>query len=92
MIILNTTQKLDQYRVEVGDTERSTEEIIRDLKSYGEPIIHVTLGKKGAGATAAGSIITLDVTPGVFDEDGLIKKLNETGGCMYQIAVVSKIS
>lgn len=94
MISLSNTQsnseRLDQYRVEVGDTERSVEEIISDIKSYGEPVVGVELARKAAGLTAAGSIITITVAAKSIDEQGLKSKLNEAGGCMYQIASVNK--
>jgi hypothetical protein len=94
VISLNTIQSnsgiLDQYRVEVGDTDRSVEEIIRDIKNYGEPVVRVDLASKAVGLTAAGSVITISVAANSVDEQGLKSKLNEAGGCMYQIASVSK--
>ena len=94
VISLNNTQSnsgtLDQYRVEVGDTERSVEEIISDIKKYGEPVVRVELSSKATGLRAAGSIITISVAADSVDEQSLKSKLNEVGGCMYQIASVSK--
>jgi hypothetical protein len=96
VISLNNTQSnsgiLDQYSVEVGDTERSVEEIISDIKRYGELVVRVELSHKAAGLNAAGSIITISVAANSVDEKGLKSKLNEAGGCMYQIASVSKQS
>lgn len=81
----------DQFRVEIGDTERPVEDIIRDIKSYGEPVIHVELAGKAAGSTAAGSVITIAVTPNSVNEQDLKNKLNEAGGCMYQVISVTKL-
>lgn len=86
----STSKLLDQYRAEIGDTERSVEEIVQDIKVYGEPIVRVELTKKAAGLTAAGSILTITVAADSLDEQALKSKLNEAGGCMYQIASVSK--
>lgn len=88
----NSGAALDQFRVEIGDTERPVEDIIIDIKSYGEPVVFVKLAAKASGATAAGSTIIIEVTPNSVDEQGLKEKLNEAGGCMYQIAAVTKLS
>lgn len=85
----NTT--LDRFRVAIGDTERSAEDIIVDIKSYGEPIVFVKLDAKAAGPTASGSVITIEVTPNSVDEQGLKNKLNEAGGCMYQVVSVTRV-
>lgn len=89
---MGNSHKLEQYRVEVGDTERSAEEIVRDIRSHGEPIVQVTLDAESNGLTAAGSIINIEVTPHVVDEESLKKQLNEAGGCMYQVISVAKLS
>lgn len=82
---------LEQYQLEIGDTERSVEEIIRDLKSNSELVARVKLARKAPGRTAAGSLLTVAV-PQSVDAESLKHKLNANGGCMYQIAAVSKQS
>ena len=81
----------ERYRIQIGDTERSVKEIIADLKNYGEPIIQVTLETKTTGPTAAGSTIIITVAANSLTEQALVNKLNEAGGCMYQIAAVTKL-
>lgn len=81
----------EQYRVYIGDTERSVEEIIADLKNYGEPVIKAVLETKKAGSTAAGSTIIITAAANSLTEQVLERKLNEAGGCMYQIAAVTKL-
>lgn len=88
----NANAALDQFRIEIGDTERPVEDIIIDIKSYGEPIVFVKLDAKAAGPTASGSVITIEVTPNSVDEQGLKNKLNEAGGCMYQVVSVTKVT
>lgn len=82
---------LDQYRVEIGDTERSVEEVINDIKSYGEPVVQVKLAVKATGRTAAGSVLNVALAPASMDERTLKDKLNEAGGCMYQVVSVTKL-
>jgi len=81
----------ERYRIQIGDTERSVEEIIADLKSYGEPVVQVALETKAAGPTAAGSTIIITAAANSLTEQALERKLNEAGGCMYQIAAVTKL-
>lgn len=82
---------VDKYRVEIGDTERSLETVISDLEGYGTPIIRVEVAKAASGHTGAGAVLTVGVKPGSVDEASLKSKLNESGGCMYQIASVAKL-
>lgn len=81
----------ERYRIQIGDTERSVKEIIADLKNYGEPIIQVALETETTGPTAAGSTIIITVAANSLTEQALVNKLNEAGGCMYQIAAVTKL-
>lgn len=81
----------ERYRIQIGDTERSVEEIVADLKNYGEPIIQVALETKTTGSTAAGSTIIITAAADTLTEQTLANKLNQAGGCMYQIAAVTKL-
>ncbi len=81
--------RLAQYQAEIGDTERSVEEIINTIKGYGEPIVAVALNSKAADYTANGSVIDITVKASL-DAQELKQLLNESGGCMYQVTAVNK--
>ncbi|MDU4961264.1 MAG: hypothetical protein E6X17_11480 [Sporomusaceae bacterium] len=78
-----------RYQLEIGDTERPLEEIISELKRQDE-LAAIELVSKAPGRTASGSLLTVTAAQPV-DADSLKHKLNESGGCMYQIAVVNKL-
>ncbi len=86
------THAAERFRLKIGDTERSAEEVVADLKHYGEPVIEAVLETPGTGRTAAGASVILAVSAAGLDEPGLMRKLNEAGGCMYQIASVTKLA
>jgi hypothetical protein len=82
--------KHEHFQIQIGDTERSIEEIIESIRKSDLPIVHIKQVSAAPHQTGSGSTLALELTPEALTEKALKEKLNEYGGCMFQIAAVAK--
>jgi hypothetical protein len=85
-----TLAKHENFQIEIGDTERSIEEIIDNIRKSSLPILHIKQVSTSSRKTGSGATLALQLTPDAVNEKDLKDQLNEYGGCMYQIASVIK--
>lgn len=79
-----------RFQVKIGDTERSVEEIIDNMRKSGLSISHIEPMSGASNPTGRGATLTLETTAEELSQDDLKRQLNEHGGCMYQVASVVK--
>lgn len=82
--------KQDFFQIQIGDTERSIEEIIDSIRKSDLPIIHIKQVSAASHKTGSGATLALELAPETITEKDLQEQLNTYGGCMYQIASVTK--
>ncbi|AJQ26706.1 hypothetical protein [Pelosinus fermentans] len=82
--------KHENFQIEIGDTERSIEEIIDNIRKSNLPILHIKQVSTFSRKTGSGATLALQLTPDAVNEKDLKDQLNEYGGCMYQVASVIK--
>ena len=82
--------KQEFFQIQIGDTERSIEEIIDSIRKSDLPIIHIKKISTASNGTGSGATLALELTPESVTEKDLQEQLNTYGGCMYQIASVTK--
>jgi hypothetical protein len=86
---VSTLAKHEHFQVQIGDTERSIEEIIDNIRKSDLPIVHIKQVSNSSPA-GRGAILTLQTTSEMLTQEQLEEQLNEQGGCMYQVASVVK--
>ena len=82
--------KHDIFQLEIGDTERSIEEIIGSIRKSDLPIVHIKQVSASSHNTSSGATIAIETTSESINATELKQQLNEYGGCMYQIVSVVK--
>jgi hypothetical protein len=85
-----TLTKHEHFQIQIGDTERSIEEIINSIRKSDLPIVHIKQASASSHKTGSGATLILQLLPDAVNEKNLQEQLNEYGGCMYQIASVTK--
>jgi hypothetical protein len=85
-----TLTRHEHFQIQIGDTERSIEEIIDSIRKSDLPIVHIKKVSESSHKTGSGATLALELTPEALTEKALKEQLNEYGGCMYQIASVAK--
>lgn len=75
------------FRVAVGNTERRIEDIARDIRNVDLPISRIVIDNSSTDPM----ILNVAVADDSINENELKTRLNEHGGCMYQIISANKI-
>lgn len=85
--------KYDVFQVQVGNTDRNIDEIVASMNGSKLPIIDIkALTKDSQHRHSQDVLLAVYVPPTTFNEEELKYKLNEYGGCMYQVVSVSKVT
>lgn len=82
--------KHDVFQLEIGDTERSIEEIIGSIRKSDLPILHIKQVSASSHKTSSGATIAIETATEAISAAELKQQLNEYGGCMYQVVSVVK--
>jgi len=82
--------KHEHFQIQIGDTERSVEEIIDSIRKSDLPIVHIKQVSASLSKTGSGATLALQLAPEAVNEKDLKEQLNKYGGCMYQIASVAE--
>ncbi len=77
----------NHFRVQIGNTEREIESIVKNIRRANLPIDKVKWDNSNTDE------IFLDITlaDSNISENELKRSLNEYGGCMYQVISVNKV-
>jgi hypothetical protein len=89
---VSTLAKNEQFQIHIGDTERSVEEIIDNIRKSDLPIAHIKQTSASSNQTGRGATLTLQTTSDTLSQEDLEQLLNKQGGCMYQVESVTKSS
>lgn len=84
-------QKNDLFQVKIGDTERTTDEIISSIQHSDLPITQIQAVSMASDRRAAGAVLTLHLAANKITEEQLKRQLNEYGSCMFQVESVIKL-
>ncbi|AIF52770.1 hypothetical protein [Pelosinus sp. UFO1] len=82
--------KHDVFQLEIGNTERSIEEIIGSIRKSDLPIVHIKQVPASSNKTSSGATIAIETATEAISAAELKQQLNEYGGCMYQVVSIIK--
>lgn len=74
------------FIIKVGNTERDAQTIVKEIKRSALPIEQVEVKKTVQDIELAVSLSDTNI-----NEEELKQRLNEQGGCMYQVVEVTKV-
>lgn len=77
----------NHFRIQVGNTERQVDSIVKNIRKADLPIEKV----KWDNSNTDEIFIDISLANADISEDELKRSLNEYGGCMYQVISVRKI-
>jgi hypothetical protein len=87
---VSTLTKHDVFQLEIGNTERSIEEIIGSIRKSDLPIVHIKQVSASSNKTSSTAMIAIETATEAISAAELKQQLNEYGGCMYQVVSIVK--
>ncbi|GMA98386.1 hypothetical protein [Pelosinus sp. IPA-1] len=82
--------KHDVFQLEIGNTERSIEEIIGSIRKSDLPFVHIKQVSASSNKTGSTATIAIETAAETISAAELKQQLNEYGGCMYQVVSIVK--